>query len=116
MPAVPHRPENAVASLESPAITHNIWFELQFRTTLSWCLIFIQSQLTHSDFPEIGELVNWFNEPSSWRVEDSQIIVRADAQTDFWRVTGYGYVRDNAHIYGDTLDTDFDLTVRISGE
>ena len=116
MPAVPHRPENAVASLESPAITHNIWFELQFRTTLSWCLIFIQSQLTHSDFPEIGELVNWFNEPSSWRVEDSHIIVRADAQTDFLRVTGYGYVRDNAHIYGETLDPDFDLTVRISGE
>ena len=60
--------------------------------------------------------MNWLNEPSSWSVEDRQIIVRADAHTDFWRVTGYGYVRDNAHIYGDTLDTDFDLTVRIRSE
>ena len=60
--------------------------------------------------------MNWLNEPSTWSVNDGRIIVRADAQTDFWRVTGYGYVRDNAHIYGETLDTDFNLTVRISGE
>ena len=60
--------------------------------------------------------MNWLNEPSTWSVNGSQIMVRADAHTDFWRVTGYGYARDNAHIYGENLDADFDLTVRISGE
>jgi regulation of enolase protein 1 (concanavalin A-like superfamily) len=31
-------------------------------------------------------------------------------------VTGYGYVRDNAHIYGEVMTSDFDLTVDIQGE
>lgn len=57
--------------------------------------------------------MNWINEPASWSVEDGHLIVRADPQTDFWRVTGYGYVRDNAHIYGEALTSDFDLTVKV---
>jgi len=60
--------------------------------------------------------VKWFNEPTTWSESEGEVLVRPDPQTDFWRVTGYGYVRDNGHIYGDTLDTDFDLTVRIRGD
>lgn len=60
--------------------------------------------------------MDWFNEPSEWSAHDGQIIVRADPQTDFWRVTGYGYVRDNGHIYGEALQSDFDLTVKVSAE
>jgi regulation of enolase protein 1 (concanavalin A-like superfamily) len=60
--------------------------------------------------------VNWFNEPSSWSVDDGHIIVQAEPQTDFWRITGYGYARDNGHIYGETLDSDFDLTVQIKAD
>jgi len=37
----------------------------------------------------------------------------ADAQTDFWRLTDYGFIRDNAHIYGESIATDFDLSVRV---
>jgi len=55
--------------------------------------------------------MNWFNEPSKWSEVDGQISVTADGQTDFWRITDYGYVRDNAHIYGEEIATDFDLTV-----
>jgi hypothetical protein len=60
--------------------------------------------------------MKWFNEPATWSVDGSHVVVRSDAHTDFWRVTGYGYVRDNAHIYGEALESDFDLTVRIRGE
>ncbi len=60
--------------------------------------------------------MEWFNEPAKWSVQDGQILVRPDPQTDFWRVTGYGYVRDNGHIYGEALSSDFDLTVRIEGD
>jgi hypothetical protein len=60
--------------------------------------------------------MNWFNEPSQWSDDDGQIFIRADASTDFWRMTGYGYVRDNAHIYGEAIATDFDLSVRVEAE
>jgi hypothetical protein len=60
--------------------------------------------------------VNWFNEPAKWSEDDGHVRVRPDPQTDFWRVTGYGYVRDNAHIYGEELNSDFDLSVRVEGE
>jgi regulation of enolase protein 1 (concanavalin A-like superfamily) len=60
--------------------------------------------------------VEWFNEPAKWSVEDGQVLVCPDPQTDFWRVTGYGYVRDNGHIYGEALSSDFELSVRIEGD
>jgi regulation of enolase protein 1 (concanavalin A-like superfamily) len=59
--------------------------------------------------------VKWFNEPAKWSVDDAQILVHPDPQTDFWRVTGYGYVRDNGHIYGEELTSDFDLNVSVRG-
>jgi regulation of enolase protein 1 (concanavalin A-like superfamily) len=60
--------------------------------------------------------VDWFNEPSKWSADDGQIVAHANPQTDFWRVTGYGYVRDNAHIYGEIMPSDFDLAVQIQGD
>jgi hypothetical protein len=60
--------------------------------------------------------MKWFNEPARWSVDKEQVVVRPDAHTDFWRITGYGYVRDNAHIYGESLDGDFDLSVHVRGE
>jgi regulation of enolase protein 1 (concanavalin A-like superfamily) len=60
--------------------------------------------------------MKWFNEPSKWSADDKQLFVRSDPHTDFWRVTDYGYVRDNAHIYGEALNTDFDLAVRIEAD
>ena len=60
--------------------------------------------------------MEWFNEPSKWSADGGHIVARADPHTDFWRVTGYGYVRDNAHIYGEVMPSDFDLTVHVRGE
>jgi uncharacterized protein len=60
--------------------------------------------------------MEWMNEPNSWSLEGSDIVVRPDPQTDFWRITEYGYVRDNAHIYGTSFQSDFNLSVRIRAE
>ncbi len=60
--------------------------------------------------------MEWKNEPGNWSLDETDIVARADPQTDFWRITDYGYVRDNAHIYGAALQSDFDLSVRIHGE
>ncbi|HBW19353.1 MAG: DUF1349 domain-containing protein [Streptosporangiaceae bacterium] len=59
--------------------------------------------------------MQWLNEPARWSREGGTLTVTADAGTDFWRTTGYGYVRDNGHLYGELMAGDFDLSVRLRG-
>jgi uncharacterized protein len=60
--------------------------------------------------------VQWLNEPVHWRAAGGVLTVTADPGTDFWRTTHYGYVRDSGHLYGELLEGDFDLSVRIRGD
>jgi regulation of enolase protein 1 (concanavalin A-like superfamily) len=59
--------------------------------------------------------MQWLNEPASWSQEPGVLRVKADAGTDFWRTTGYGYVRDNGHFYGGLAAFEFDLSMRVVG-
>ena len=59
--------------------------------------------------------MEWLNEPASWQRTDDVLQVNVDPGTDFWRVTGYGYIRDSGHVYGDVLAGDLDVAVRIRG-
>jgi uncharacterized protein len=59
--------------------------------------------------------VQWLNEPAEWSEQRGSLIVTAGAGTDFWRITGYGYVRDNGHLYAEQLAGDFELSMRVSG-
>jgi uncharacterized protein len=59
--------------------------------------------------------VEWINEPAQWSVSAGVLTVTADAGTDFWRTTHYGFVHDNGHVYGAQVSRDFDLSVRVRG-
>jgi regulation of enolase protein 1 (concanavalin A-like superfamily) len=59
--------------------------------------------------------MRWLNEPRQWSVKDDVLTVTADPETDFWRTTQYGYVRDSGHVYGTDVPGDFDLTVGVRG-
>jgi uncharacterized protein len=54
----------------------------------------------------------WLNEPEQWG-DDT---ITADPDTDFWRTTHYGFVRDSAHILGVDRPGDFELTVTFAGD
>ena len=59
--------------------------------------------------------MEWLNEPASWQRTDDVLQVNVDPNTDFWRVTGYGYIRDSGHVYGEVLAGDLDVAVRVRG-
>ena len=59
--------------------------------------------------------MHWLNEPAHWSAAPGLLTITADAGTDFWRTTSYGYVRDNGHLYGEVLGGDFDLSMRLTG-
>jgi len=55
----------------------------------------------------------WLNEPASWQRTGDVLTVSVDPSTDFWRETGYGYIRDSGHVYGEVLGGDLDVSVRM---
>ena len=57
----------------------------------------------------------WLNEPKRWHRHANVIDVTADAKTDFWRKTWYGYVTDNGHFLHRSVPGDFTTEVKFSG-
>jgi|GEM_PF-46409 len=57
--------------------------------------------------------MEWLNEPASWQRTGDVLTVNVDSGTDFWRETGYGYIRDSGHVYGEVLGGDLDISVRV---
>ncbi|GAA5045700.1 hypothetical protein HNP84_002571 [Thermocatellispora tengchongensis] len=58
----------------------------------------------------------WINPPREWSMADSGLRAVADARTDLWRTTHYGFVRDNGHMFGAPVTGDFRLAVTFDGE
>lgn len=60
--------------------------------------------------------MEWFNEPSSWILDDSKLELTTGDQGDFWQKTHYGFVHDNGHFWFDVREGDFAATVRVDAE
>ena len=60
--------------------------------------------------------MQWLNEPGEWSENGSTITVRSDPESDFWRITNGGAVRDNGHFYFTNVWGDFNAQVRIQGD
>ena len=60
--------------------------------------------------------MNWFNEPRSWKQEDDHLSVFADAHTDFWRKTHYGFILDNGHFYYERVAGNFEVETEFRGK
>ena len=59
--------------------------------------------------------MQWLNQPPQWSSSADQIKITTAPKTDFWRVTHYGFIRDNGHFYFEEVDTDFNLEVKLRG-
>ncbi len=55
----------------------------------------------------------WLNEPKVWSLKDGVLDVVTDAETDFWRETHYGFVRDSGHFLGVSTGPAFTAELRI---
>jgi regulation of enolase protein 1 (concanavalin A-like superfamily) len=61
-------------------------------------------------------VVEWLNEPPRWRAQDDELTVVTGENTDFWRETHYGFVRDDGHLYFERASGDFTAEVTVSGD
>jgi uncharacterized protein len=65
--------------------------------------------------------MEWLNEPPHWTLEGDDLEtgileIVTGLETDFWRVTHYGFTRDNGHAYLERAADDFVARVKFSGE
>ncbi|RKN41874.1 DUF1349 domain-containing protein [Streptomyces hoynatensis] len=60
--------------------------------------------------------MSWLNEPPSWSVEDGRLTATTGPETDFWRETFYGFVRDDGHFLYREVHGDFTAQVTLSGD
>jgi regulation of enolase protein 1 (concanavalin A-like superfamily) len=57
----------------------------------------------------------WINEPAKWSAGED-LRVTADAGTDLWRVTHYGYSYATAHMFGTTVTGDTRVITTFQGD
>jgi regulation of enolase protein 1 (concanavalin A-like superfamily) len=59
----------------------------------------------------------WINEPAKWSAgADGELFVTADPDTDLWRTTHYGFVRDTGHVRGRWVEGDCSVTTTFSAD
>lgn len=59
---------------------------------------------------------SWLNEPPEWRGDASRIDVTTGRDTDFWRHTFYGFVRDDGHAWLAPVYGDFTASAIVTGD
>lgn len=59
--------------------------------------------------------MQWLNEPPQWAQTDQTITLTTGPQTDFWRVTHYGFIRHSGHFFYETIAGDFVVEVIVRG-
>lgn len=62
------------------------------------------------------EKMTWFNEPEQWKVEDKTLTMTVTPQSDYWRISHYGFTVDDAPFYYATYGGEFEAKVKITGD
>ena len=62
------------------------------------------------------EKMQWFNEPESWTIKGDKLTMQVPAQTDFWRISHYGFTVDDGPFLYATYGGEFEAKIKISGD
>jgi regulation of enolase protein 1 (concanavalin A-like superfamily) len=55
----------------------------------------------------------WHNAPPVHRIDGGTLHVITGGHTDFWRITSYGFIRDNGHFFGAATADGFTAQLRV---
>lgn len=62
------------------------------------------------------ESMQWFNEPEQWCIENNALSMYVTPQTDYWRISHYGFTVDDAPFLYSLRGGEFEVKVKISGD
>ncbi len=62
------------------------------------------------------EKMQWFNEPEKWEIKDKSLTMSVTPQSDYWRISHYGFTVDDAPFYYATYGGEFEAKVKVTGD
>ncbi|MCE4063499.1 DUF1349 domain-containing protein [Chryseobacterium gleum] len=71
--------------------------------------------LTQKFSAQTLEKMTWFNEPEKWEIKNNSLSMFVTPQSDYWRVSHYGFTVDDAPFYYTTYGGEFEAKVKITG-
>lgn len=60
--------------------------------------------------------MQWFNEPENWSISNNTLMMDVTPQSDYWRISHYGFTVDDAPFLYTMRGGEFEVKVRISSE
>lgn len=77
----------------------------------SFCTLFLIQKFSAQTL----EKMTWFNEPEKWEIKNNSLSMFVTPQSDYWRVSHYGFTVDDAPFYYTTYGGEFEAKVKITG-
>ncbi len=60
--------------------------------------------------------MQWFNEPEQWEIKAKSLTMFVTPQSDYWRISHYGFTVDDAPFYYTTYGGEFEAKVKVTGD
>jgi regulation of enolase protein 1 (concanavalin A-like superfamily) len=76
-----------------------------------FCALFLAQKFSAQSL----EKMTWFNEPEKWEIKNNSLSMFVTPQSDYWRVSHYGFTVDDAPFYYTTYGGEFEAKVKITG-
>lgn len=67
-------------------------------------------------FAQSLEKMTWFNEPSRWEIKNNTLSMFVTPNSDYWRISHYGFTVDDAPFLYSTYGGEFEAKVKISAD
>lgn len=77
-------------------------------------MIFALSAVTLS--AQTLDHMQWFNEPEKWAIDGNKLTMQVTPQSDYWRISHYGFTVDDAPFLYTLRGGEFEAKVKISGD
>jgi len=62
------------------------------------------------------EKMQWFNEPEKWKIENNVLTMYVTPQSDYWRISHYGFTVDDAPFYYTNYGGEFEVKIKLTGD
>ena len=62
------------------------------------------------------EKMNWYNEPASWQIDGGTLTMDVTPNSDYWRISHYGFTVDDAPFYYAEYGGEFEAKVKVKGD
>lgn len=66
-------------------------------------------------FAQSLDKLQWFNEPQKWSIKENTLSMFVTPQSDYWRISHYGFTVDDAPFCYTTYGGEFEVKVKITG-